>query len=135
MVVLALQSQFRRDYVLGSASDHQRLRDVAERRKGEALLAPRDSASCEVDLDVLAGDDCFFFLGDLVGELFAQSPEQRWDLDAQEAVVIGITQVGLRETSCNDQRNTFRLQAGHGLFATGSRGEIEAADDYVAGLR
>ena len=102
---------------------------------GKAKLSPRHATVLAVKSisTLLAGDDRFFFLRDLARELLAQTLHQRRDLDAQESVVVGIAQVGLRKAGGDHQRNAFGLQAGDGLFAARSGAEVESADDNIAG--
>ena len=105
---------------------------MSEKRKCETLSAPSERARRELDFHVLTGDHGFVLVGDLAGELLTQALDELWNLDAQEAVVVGIAQVGLRETRGDDQRDAFCFQAGNSLFPTGTCAEVETPDNDVS---
>src|SRR3954453_13267522 len=109
---------------LYAASDDERLRHGTHGREAEAFAAIGDGAGGEVDRNLVAGDDRLFFGGDLGGEQLLGAVDEFGTFDAEESVVECVAQIRLRETACDDQRQTFRLKRGDGLFAAGAGAEV-----------
>src|ERR1700757_2920278 len=97
----AIESQLFRDHVLRAAGDNQRLRDCSERWEIKSLAAPNHGAADEIDIQCVAGDNFFLFGRNLACKLLAKPLDQGWNLDAQESIVIGISQVSLRKARGN----------------------------------
>src|SRR5271165_3212634 len=127
-----VQSQLAADQILHSSCDYQRLRYTAQRREGELLTRVANCAGSKIHHDLIARDDGLLFARYSVGKPRAQPVHQLGRLDAQKAVVKGVTQIRLRETARDHQRDTFVFERGHRLLTAGASPEVESTDDHIA---
>src|SRR5690348_802886 len=131
-VYLAMNdSESPRDEGFDSPGDNERLWNRAQRRETELVTAPCDNASGKVNDDLFVRNDGLLACRDLRAEIRTQARNQLRRLEAQQAVVEGVAQVGLRERSGDNERNAFGVQRRRGLLAAGAGAEVEAAHQNV----
>jgi len=70
-----------------------------------------------MDGDLFSGNDGLLFHRNLTCEPFTQSLYEGRYLDAEASIVVSISEVRLRKTGGDDQRNAFCFNAGDSLFA------------------
>src|SRR5256885_16891648 len=87
------ESQSCGDQILNSAGNYQRLRDTSQRRECELLVAPAHYSRGEVDINLFARDNRFFFRRDFLGELLAQALHQFRHFHTQKTVIESVAQI------------------------------------------